>query len=155
MVMSMEHQCQRSRLNILGGSMLDFTFNSYEDSKTGINVTWELLLKANSSNYLFIMSKSLIDISLWQIKRHLTKTATNRKYSQILITRTLMRDKRIIRNKNENCSRKQEFELSNRSFYSTGIALNGLVKRVWHNESLTVGCIEFDCIEFESNQLYK
>ena len=39
MVMSMEHQCRRSRLNILGGSMLGFTFNSYEDSKTGINVT--------------------------------------------------------------------------------------------------------------------
>ena len=27
---------------------------------------------------------------------------------------------------------------------SIGIALKGLLKRVWHNESLTMGSIEFD-----------
>ena len=68
-----------------------------------------------------------------------------------------MGDKRIIRNKKENCSRKQEFELSNRSFYSIGIALNGLAKRVRHNENLTVDCIEFDLssIRVIESQLYK
>ena len=40
-----------------------------------------------------------------------------RTYSQLSITWTLMGKKKIIRNKNENCSRQQEFELSIRSFY--------------------------------------
>ena len=48
-----------------------------------------------------------------------------------------MEGKTIIRNKNENCS-------SYRIGVSIGIALKGPVKRVRHNESLTVGCIEFD-----------
>ena len=87
-----------------------------------LDKTWQIPLKT-CFQLRFLLQKQKFCVNHFRLfsrpKRKLIYNWLSRQIiviSQLWITRTLMGNKRIIRNKNEDCSRWREFEFSNRSF---------------------------------------